>query len=210
MEHIINSTLKKDEKIENNFHVNELAKVAAMMKLNNSSQGEFMDSLYDLSSDYDKVMDESNQLKKSIIDISDKTIDLIKKSQYLNEIHQQFDQEISEREQTDSLQNRLETIEYLKRKSHEYQVQVSGMQQQLNEAFALSNNLDVQQTTLIEIYDRIQELKTEIEPKLKLIERYHNLPPDVAQTRTRILQAKEQLKHLEEVFNRKAQHIWFD
>ncbi|KAG2394008.1 hypothetical protein C9374_003772 [Naegleria lovaniensis] len=193
-----------------NTSLHQLAELASLLKLNKPSQSYLMDALYDLSNEHSQTLQESHELKMIIQDLSKKTIEIIQKTHYLNEIYQQFNEEIQQREVEDSLQERLSTIEYLKRKSQEYQIQITQLQQELSESLLLANHMDVSQSFLIDMYNKIQNLKKEMTPKLAIIEKYHHLPPDVHQVQLRISHAKQELKQLEDIFNRKAQHIWFD
>nr|CAG4709117.1 unnamed protein product [Naegleria fowleri] len=201
---------QQQQQLNDSTIINRLAELASLLQLKKPSQSCFMDALYDLSNEHLQTLQESNELKHTIQDLSKKSIEHIQKTQYLNEIYQQFNQEIQQREHEDSLQERLSTIEYLKRKSQEYQFQITQLQQELDESLSIANDMDISQSFLIEMYHKIQNLKKEMTPKLAIIEKYHHLPPDVHQVKLEISNVKQELKQLEEIFNQKAQHIWFD
>ena len=195
--------------LKDNEHVRSLSELASILKLKNTTQSCFMDALYNLSNEHDKVSNESTDLKKTISDISDKTVQLMTKLQYLNDIHQQFELEIQQREQDKELQSRMNAIEYLQRKSKEYEMEVTRLKKELAENLS-TTNVDVQQSSIIGLYKAFLDLKKEIAPKLETIEKFHGLPPDVQMIKAKINECKEELKQLEEIFHRKAQHIWFD
>ncbi|KAL9654862.1 hypothetical protein ABK040_008654 [Willaertia magna] len=127
--------------IKNNFHVRTLSELAAILKLKESYYPTtFMNALYDLSNEIEKLSNETRNVKKEITLLSNKILFLMKKQEFLNEILIQFEQEVKKNNNENILINRNNTIEYLRKKGKEYEMEIIELKRELNESLSLISN----------------------------------------------------------------------
>ncbi|EDV21117.1 uncharacterized protein TRIADDRAFT_60376 [Trichoplax adhaerens] len=185
-----------------NVSLNNLAKIALILKLKDTSISSYYCGIHHLARDTRSVERMHNMEKRLIDALTIKHRDSIVKSSALKRTLRELTDHAAETEP--KLEQRLRETAFLGRKSQEYQKIITELKKANKEV-----NMDpsLYHSNLVKRAKDLQMLKEELAPLQAKWKSYHSLPADISLAKVKLEEAKQEMVRLEMELERRIGSI---